>query len=146
VSSKSGSADVLEALGANIMLKPDAGRAVDRRDRHRLHVRAVASQRDEARGAGAQGARRAYDLQLSSGPLTNPAGAPNQLLGVFPPRPRWHPGARAAALGSKHVLGRSTARTGMDEVSRAPATMVGELKDGEGARIRESTRRISGCR
>ena len=40
-----------------------AGRAVDRRDRHRLHVRAVASQRDEARGAGAQGAGCPDDLQ-----------------------------------------------------------------------------------
>ena len=63
VVSKSGSADVLEALGVNIDADAGAGRALDRRGRHRLHVRAQSPQRDEARRAGAQGARRAHHLQ-----------------------------------------------------------------------------------
>jgi anthranilate phosphoribosyltransferase len=62
VSSKSGSADVLEALGLNINLSPEAiAKCIA--DRHRLHVRAQPPPGDEERGAGAQGAGRAHDLQ-----------------------------------------------------------------------------------
>ena len=75
-----------------------AGRAVHRRDRHRLHVRAESPRRDEARGAGAQGARRAHHLQHprpahQSGRRAEPGD------GRVPPRSGRHPGARAAAPG-----------------------------------------------
>jgi anthranilate phosphoribosyltransferase len=64
VSSKSGSADVLEALGAaNIELEPAQVAALHRRDRHRLHVRAGAPPGDEERGAGAARDGRAHHLQ-----------------------------------------------------------------------------------
>ena len=105
VSSKSGSADVLEALGANIMLTPGAGRRVHRRDRHRLHVRAEPPRGDEARGAGAQGARRAHDLQ-HPGAAHQPRRRAQPAAGRVPPRPRRHPGARAAAPGQQARAGR----------------------------------------
>ena len=63
VSSKSGSADVLEALGVNIDLTPEQVAAVDCRNRHRLHVRAEPPSGDEEHRAGAQGTRRAHHLQ-----------------------------------------------------------------------------------
>ena len=96
VSSKSGSADVLEALGANIMLTAAQVARMHRRNRHRLHVRAQPSRGDEARGAGAQGAGRAHDLQHpraahQSGRRGQPAD------GRVPSRPGRDPGARAAA-------------------------------------------------
>ena len=85
VSSKSGSADVLEALGANIMLTPGAGRAVHRarpasascsRPSHHAAMKHAAPVRKEL------GVRTIFNIL---GPLTNPAGAPNQLIGVFHP-------------------------------------------------------------
>ena len=96
VSSKSGSADVLEALGANIMLAPDAVAQCIAETRRRLHVRADASRRDEARGAGAQGARRADDLQ-HPGPADQSGRRAEPADRRVPSRPRRHPRARAAA-------------------------------------------------
>ena len=64
------------------------------------------------------------------GPLTNPAGAPNQLLGVFHPDLVGIQVRVLQRLGSKHVLV-VYGKDGMDEVSLGAATMVGELKDGE---------------
>ena len=73
--------------------------AGDRQARHRLHVRARAPRRDEARRAGAQGARACARIFNILGPLTNPAGAQEPGDGRVPSRPGRHPGARAAAAG-----------------------------------------------
>jgi anthranilate phosphoribosyltransferase len=64
------------------------------------------------------------------GPLTNPAGAPNQLLGVFHPDLVGIQVRVLQRLGSQHVMV-VYGKDGMDEVSLGAATMVGELKDGE---------------
>ena len=72
-----------------------AGGAVDPRGRRGLHVRAQPPSRDEARGAGAQGARACARSSTSSGPLTNPGGRAQPGDGRVPPGPGRHPGARA---------------------------------------------------
>jgi anthranilate phosphoribosyltransferase len=64
------------------------------------------------------------------GPLTNPAGAPNQLMGVFHPDLVGIQVRVMQRLGAKHVLV-VYGKDGMDEVSLGAATLVGELKDGE---------------
>src|SRR6266545_2811595 len=122
VSSKSGSADVLEALGANIMLTPaqvatciaETGIGFMFAPNHHAAMKHAAPVRKEL------GVRTIFNIL---GPLTNPAGASNQLLGVFQVRV-------LQRLGSQHVLV-VYGKDGMDEVSLGAATMVGELKDGE---------------
>jgi len=141
VSSKSGSADVLEALGANILLTPDQVATCIAETGVGFMFRAVAPRRDEARGAGAEGTRHPDDLQ-HLGPLTNPAGAANQLLACST-RPGRHPGPRAGEPRQPARPGRAR-KDGMDEVSLGAATMVGELKDGRCASTR-SIRRTSAC-
>ena len=129
VSSKSGSADVLEALGANIKLTPEQVGAVDRRDgigfmfapSHHSAMKHAAPVRKEL------GVRTIFNIL---GPLTNPAGAPNQLLGVFHPDLVGIQVRVLQRLGSRHVLV-VYGKDGMDEISLGAATMVGELKDGE---------------
>ena len=129
VSSKSGSADVLEALGANIMLKPEqVGECINQTGigfmfapNHHSAMKHAAPVRKEL------GVRTLFNIL---GPLTNPAGAPNQLLGVFHPDLVGIQVRVLQRLGSKHVLV-VYGKDGMDEVSLGAATMVGELKDGE---------------
>ena len=129
VSSKSGSADVLEALGVNIMLKPEQIAASIRETgigfmfapSHHSAMKNVAPVRKEL------GIRTIFNIL---GPLTNPAGAPNQLLGVFHPDLVGIHVRVLERLGSNHVLV-VYGKDGMDEVSLGAATMVGELKDGK---------------
>ena len=129
VSSKSGSADVLEALGANIMLKPEqVGACISQTGigfmfapNHHSAMKHAAPVRKEL------GVRTIFNIL---GPLVNPAGAPNQLLGVFHPDLVGIQVRVLQRLGSKHVLV-VYGKDGMDEVSLGAATMVGELKDGE---------------
>jgi len=129
VSSQSGSADVLEALGANINLKPEqVGRCIDEvgvgfmfAPAHHSAMKHAAPVRREL------GVRTIFNIL---GPLTNPAGAPNQLIGVFHPDLVGIHVRVLQRLGAKHVLV-VYGRDGMDEVSLGAATMVGELKDGE---------------
>src|ERR1044072_27322 len=129
VSSKSGSADVLEALGANIMLSPEqvatsiaeTGIGFMFAPSHHAAMKHAAPVRKEL------GVRTIFNIL---GPLTNPAGAPNQLLGVFHPDLVGIQVRVLQRLGSKHVLV-VYGKDGMDEVSLGAATMVGELKDGE---------------
>ncbi len=129
VSSKSGSADVLEALGANVMLKPaevarsimECGIGFMFAPNHHSAMKHAAPVRKEL------GVRTIFNIL---GPLTNPAGAPNQLLGVFHPDLVGIQVRVLQQLGSKHVLV-VHGKDGMDEISLGAATLVGELKDGE---------------
>jgi anthranilate phosphoribosyltransferase len=129
VSSKSGSADVLEALGANIMLPPAAvaqsiaetGIGFMFAPNHHGAMKHAAPVRKEL------GVRTIFNIL---GPLTNPAGAENQLLGVFHPDLVGIHVRVLQRLGSKRALV-VYGRDGMDEISLGAATMVGELKDGE---------------
>jgi anthranilate phosphoribosyltransferase len=129
VSSKSGSADVLEALGVNINLKPEAiakciedvGIGFMFAPNHHSAMKHVAPVRKEL------GVRTIFNIL---GPLTNPAGAPNILMGVF------HPDLVGIQVRALQRLGTDHAvvvygRDGMDEVSLGAATLVGELKNGE---------------
>ena len=129
VSSKSGSADVLEALGANIMLTPAAvaqcigetGMGFMFAPSHHAAMKHAAPVRREL------GVRTIFNIL---GPLTNPAGAPNQLIGVFHPDLVGIHVRVLQRLGGKHVMV-VYGKDGLDEVSLGAATMVGELKDGE---------------
>ena len=128
-SSKSGSADVLEAAGVALTLTPEqAGKTIDTvgvgfmfAPAHHSAMKHVITARKEI------GVRTVFNLL---GPLTNPAGAPNQLMGVFDPR--WIAPLLEVfrELGSKHVLVVSS-DDGLDEISTSAATQVGELKDGK---------------
>ncbi|MDI9332554.1 MAG: anthranilate phosphoribosyltransferase [Alphaproteobacteria bacterium] len=129
VSSKSGSADVLESLGANINLKPEqiagsiatTGIGFMFAPNHHPAMKNVAPVRKEL------GVRTIFNIL---GPLTNPAGAPNILMGVFHPDLVGIQVRALQRLGAEHALV-VYGRDGMDEVSLGAATLVGELKDGE---------------
>jgi len=129
VSSSSGSADVLESLGANIMLTPQqvgeclaaTGIGFMFAPNHHSAMKNVAPIRRE------MGVRTVFNIL---GPLTNPAGAPNTLLGVFHPDLVGILVRVMERLGAKHVLV-VYGKDGMDEVSLGATTMVGELKDGQ---------------
>jgi anthranilate phosphoribosyltransferase len=129
VSSKSGSADVLEAAGVNLELSPaqvatcvnDIGVGFMFAPMHHSAMKhAIGPRREMA-------VRTIFNVL---GPLTNPAGAPNQVLGVF--SKDWvEPLARVLKqLGSEHVLV-VHADDGLDEISIGAATHIAELKDGE---------------
>ena len=128
VSSKSGSADVLEALGVNLQLSPQqvgeclaaTGIGFMFAPNHHAAMKNVAPVRRE------MGVRTIFNIL---GPLTNPAGAPNSLLGVFHPDLVGILVRVMERLGAKHVMV-VHGKDGMDEVSLGAATLVGELKDG----------------
>jgi anthranilate phosphoribosyltransferase len=129
VSSKSGSADVLEALGAVIDLEPDqvaaclaeTGIGFMYAPNHHPAMKAVAPVRKE------MGVRTLFNIL---GPLTNPAGAPNILMGVFHPDLVGIQVRVLQRLGARHALV-VHGRDGLDEMSLGGATLVGELKDDE---------------
>ena len=129
VSSSSGSADVLEALGANIQLAPQrvgeciaaTGIGFMFAPNHHTAMKNVAPVRRE------MGLRTIFNIL---GPLTNPAGAPNTLMGVFHPDLVGIQVRVMEQLGANHVLV-VYGKDGMDEISLGAATMVGELKDGK---------------
>ena len=129
VSSKSGSADVLEALGVNINLTPEAiARCIQQTGigfmfapNHHPAMKNVAAVRKEL------GVRTIFNIL---GPLTNPAEAPNILMGVFHPDLVGIQVRALQRLGAEHAVV-VYGRDGMDEVSLGAATLVGELKDGE---------------
>jgi anthranilate phosphoribosyltransferase len=129
VSSKSGSADVLEALGADIELSPEqVGQCLNKTGigfmyapNHHPAMRHVAAVRRE------MGVRTLFNIL---GPLTNPASAPNVLMGVF------HPDLVGIQLRVLQRLGAERAmvvygRDGLDEISLGAATLVGELRAGQ---------------
>jgi len=128
VSSASGSADVLEALGAAIALQPAqvahcieaTGIGFMFAPLHHPTMKAVAPVRAE------MGVRTLFNIL---GPLTNPARAPNILMGVF------HPDLVGIQVRVLQELGATRAlvvwgRDGVDEISLGASTLVGELRDG----------------
>jgi anthranilate phosphoribosyltransferase len=129
VSSSSGSADVLEALGAHIALTPhQVGEAIREvglgfmfAPSHHAAMKYAAPVRKEL------GVRTIFNLL---GPLTNPAGAKNQIMGVFHPDLVGIQVRVLQRLGSKHVM-TVHGLDGLDEISISGETMVGELLDGE---------------
>ena len=129
VSSRSGSADVLESLGANLNLTPEQIAACVERigigfmfaPSHHPAMKHAAPVRKEL------GVRTIFNIL---GPLTNPAGAKNQLLGVF------HPDLVGIQVRVLHRLGSKRAMVtygleGLDEISVSGPTLVGELANGE---------------
>ncbi len=127
VSSKSGSADVLEAAGVKLDLTPEqVARCVNEIGVGFLFAPNYHGAMKHAIGPRKEmGVRTLFNLL---GPLSNPAGAANQLIGVF--SKHWiEPIAQVLQkLGSKHVLVVS-AEDGLDEISIAAATHIAELKD-----------------
>ena len=129
VSSSSGSADVLEALGANIALTPiQVGSAIEEiglgfmfAPSHHAAMKYAAPVRKEL------GVRTIFNLL---GPLTNPAGAKNQIMGVFHPDLVGIQVRVLQRLGSRHVM-TVHGRDGLDEISISGETMIGELVKGE---------------
>lgn len=129
VSSKSGSADVLEALGAKIDLTPPqvatcieaTGCGFMFAPNHHPAMKNVAAVRRE------MGVRTLFNIL---GPLTNPANSPNTLMGVFHPDLVGIQVRVMQRLGADHVMV-VWGKDGMDEISLGAATMVGELINGE---------------
>ena len=129
VSSKSGSADVLEALGANINLKPEqvaqsikeVGVGFMFAPNHHGAMKHAAPVRKEL------GVRTIFNIL---GPLTNPAGATQSADGRVPSRSGRHPGARAAAARQPSRDDRARLE-GLDEISISGPTLIGELKNNE---------------
>jgi anthranilate phosphoribosyltransferase len=129
VSSKSGSADVLESLGVQINLPPDQIAACLKEvgigfmfaPNHHPAMKNVAPVRKEL------GVRTIFNIL---GPLTNPAGAPNILMGVFHPDLVGIQVRALERLGAEHALV-VYGQDGLDEVSLGAATLVGELKNGK---------------
>jgi anthranilate phosphoribosyltransferase len=129
VSSSSGSAEVLEALGANIAVSPaDTGRAIEKlgigfmfAPAHHAAMKHAAPVRKEL------GVRTLFNIL---GPLTNPAGAKNQVMGVFHSDLVGIQVRVLQRLGSRHVMV-VHGLDGLDEISISGETMIGELVKGE---------------
>ncbi len=129
VSSKSGSADVLEALGANINLTPEqVAQSIEKTGvgfmfapNHHSAMKYAAPVRKEL------GVRTIFNIL---GPLTNPAGAKNQVMGVFHPDLVGIQAHVLHRLGSRHVMVVHGLES-LDEISVAGPTMIGEVKNGE---------------
>jgi anthranilate phosphoribosyltransferase len=129
VTSKSGSADVLEAAGVNLEIDPEAvGSCIEEvgvgfmfAPKHHSAMRHAIGPRKE------MAVRTIFNLL---GPLTNPAGAPNQVIGVFDGELVEPLAQVLKQLGSKHVMVVHS-EDGMDEISISAKTQVAELKDGE---------------
>jgi anthranilate phosphoribosyltransferase len=129
VSSSSGSAEVLEALGANIALTPEqTGQAIDKlglgfmfAPAHHAAMKHAAPVRKDL------GVRTIFNIL---GPLTNPAGAKNQIMGVFHGDLVGIQVRVLQRLGSRHVMV-VYGLDGLDEISVSGDTLVGELKNGE---------------
>ena len=129
VSSKSGSADVMESLGINIQFSPqEIARCIEQvgvgfmfAPNHHPAMKNVAPVRKEL------GIKTIFNLL---GPLTNPASAPNILMGVFHPDLVGIQVRALQRLGAEHAVV-VYGKDGMDEVSLGAATLVGELHHGE---------------
>ena len=129
VSSSSGSAEVLEALGANVAISPaQTGQAIDEiglgfmfAPAHHSAMKHAAPVRKDL------GVRTIFNIL---GPLTNPAGAKNQVMGVFHPDLVGLQVRVLQRLGSRHVMV-VYGMDGLDEISISGETLVGELAGGD---------------
>ncbi len=129
VSSTSGSADVLESLGANLIVTPEqVAQCIERigvgfmfAPSHHSAMKHAAPVRREL------GVRTIFNIL---GPLTNPAGARNQLMGVFHPDLVGIQARVLQRLGSRHVMV-VHGENGLDEISPCGETLIAELKDGD---------------
>ncbi|MDQ7990707.1 MAG: anthranilate phosphoribosyltransferase [Candidatus Dactylopiibacterium sp.] len=129
VSSQSGSADAIEALGANIQLTPaQVGQCIDEvgvgfmfAPNHHAAMKHAAPVRREL------GVRTMFNIL---GPLTNPAGAANQVMGVFHPDLVGIQVRVLQRLGARNVM-IVHGMEGLDEISISAPTLIGELRDGE---------------
>ncbi len=129
VSSRSGSADVLEALGVNLALSPEqVGQAIEKiglgfmfAQAHHPAMKHAAPVRKDL------GVRTIFNIL---GPLTNPAGAERQMMGVFHPDLVGIQVRVLQRLGSKHVMV-VYGLDGLDEISISGPTYIGELHKGE---------------
>ncbi|MDX1519922.1 MAG: anthranilate phosphoribosyltransferase, partial [Gammaproteobacteria bacterium] len=128
VSSKSGSADLLEAAGVRLDLTPaQVAECISKVNIGFMFAPLHHSAMKHAIGPRKElGTRTLFNLL---GPLTNPASAPNQVLGVFDQRWQQPLAEVLQRLGSKHVLV-VHAEDGLDEISIAERTRITELKDG----------------
>ena len=129
VSSKSGAADLLEAAGVNLEIGPEqVAQCIER-----VGVGFMFAPKHHSAMKHAIGPRREMGVRTifnMLGPLTNPAGAPNQLLGVYS-RDLVEPIAKVLRqLGSNHVMVVHS-EDGMDEISIGAPTYVAELKNGD---------------
>lgn len=129
VSSKSGSADLIEALGINLAMKPaQVERAIDQ-----VGVGFMFAPMHHSAMKHAIGPRKSLGMRTIFnilGPMTNPAGVPNQVIGVFT-KALVRPIAEVLQrMGSRHVLVVSS-KDGLDEISLATETYACELKNGE---------------
>ena len=129
ISSKSGSADVLESAGVNLALSPEViGKCVDEIGVGFMFAPVHHSAMKHAIGPRKEMAVRTIFNVL--GPLTNPAKAPNQVMGVYD-KNLVEPIAQVLkSLGSNHVMVVHS-KDGLDELSIADDTYVAELKEGE---------------
>ena len=128
VSSSSGSADVLEALGVNIMLAPEqVARCIDQVGIGFMFAPSFHSAMKHAAPIRKElGVRTIFNIL---GPLINPAAAPNQVMGVFHPDLVGIQARVLKQLGSRHVM-IVHGLDGLDEISLSEPTLVAELKDG----------------
>jgi anthranilate phosphoribosyltransferase len=129
VTSRSGSADVLEAAGVNLNLSAEeVGRCIEQVGvgfmfaplHHGAMKHAIGPRRE-------MGVRTLFNVL---GPLTNPAGAPNQVLGVFDDGLVEEMARVLQRLGARHVMVVHS-QDGLDEISTGAATLVAELRDDE---------------
>lgn len=128
ISSKSGSGDVLEALGVNIMSEPaDVERAVEEVGIGFMFAPVFhKSMRYVSQARSEMGIRSIFNIL---GPLSNPSGAKNQVIGVFNPDLTEVFAQAMRMMGVERALV-VNARDGMDEISTASDTVVSEIKDG----------------
>jgi anthranilate phosphoribosyltransferase len=128
ISSKSGSADVLEAAGVNLNITPQqVAHCINT-----LGVGFLFAQKHHSAMGHASGPRRELGVRTIFnllGPMANPANAPNQVLGVFDQHWVRLMAEVLKTLGSQHVMVVHAAN-GLDEISTAGLTFVAELKDG----------------
>ncbi|PVY76443.1 anthranilate phosphoribosyltransferase [Tamilnaduibacter salinus] len=129
VSSKSGSADLLEKAGINLDLQPeDVGRCIEQIGVGFMFAPAHHSAMKHAIGPRKElGMRTIFNIL---GPMTNPAGVKRQVAGVFTDKLCRPMAETLQRLGSEHVMVVSS-KDGLDEISLANSTHVAELKDGE---------------